>query len=399
MDKYLALCKKNRNYKILVIVLIISQFGSWFSQAGIFTLLTKINAPVWAISLSAAMSFIPSIILSPFSGSIIEVTKKINLLKICLFIEMVCIFLLLFINSMSNFWFLQILIFIRMGSAMMYFQTEMSLLPKLLNKIDLKIANELHAILWSACYTLGMASAGMLIYLCGIKISFLIDFILFMIGNILIQKISFKEEILVKNQKVFLLIKEGLIYLFTKKEIFHRVMLHGLIGATSYDALITLLAKYNYKEVISASLAIGLMNSTRAIGLSVGPMLLTKFINKKGIFYLFIAQFLGISLWALLEFNFYLALIGLFFTGLFTTTLWSYTFSDIQLNCNPSFHGRIIAWIDTIFLGISTIVSFLIGKLFNLGLNLSTITFLIGIVMFIGAYYYKFIQTNYESKI
>lgn len=393
MSHYVKLCKINKEFRHLVLVLIISQLGSIFSQTAIFTLLVNINAPTWAISLSAAMGFIPPTIIAPFSGAFIEKYEKTKLLKLFLGIQLISVLSLLLINSLNDIYLLELLIFLRMGSSAMYFQTEKVLMPKIVAKNELIYANEFHSMIWSATYTIGMSLAGIFIYLFGIKISFIIDFLLFLTSIILINRLDIKEEIIKNSNKIFFMIKEGLTYLFSKKDLLKFVFLHGLIGATSYDALITLLAKNEYKGVISASLAIGFMGASKAFGIAIGPLFLSKFTNKNTIFYIFLAQFLSIVIWAICEFNFYLNLIGLFLTGFFTTTLWSYTFTKIQLICHKNFLGRIVAWIDTFYLSVATISSLLIGKLYEDNkFSLPLITFLLGSIFLFSAFFYKSIK-------
>ena len=120
--------------------------------------------------------------------------------------------------------------------------------------------------------------------------------------------------------------KDGFNYLLAHKKILHLILLHAAIGLTSFDALITLLADFKYKEFIAVPLAIGWMNATRALGLMIGPFVIYKIISKDNLHYFFILQGLAIILWSMLEYNFYLALIALFITGFFITTLWSYTY-------------------------------------------------------------------------
>lgn len=399
MKKYIQLLRKNRNIRLLSTVQLICQFGSWFSHTAIFTLLTQINAPVWAISLTAAMAFIPSVILAPFSGSIIEKFKIKNLLLCFLIFEACSVLMLLFVKSMDYFWLLEILVFTRMGTAAMYFQTEMTLLPRILDKEDLRTANELHSIIWSSCYTAGMGLAGAFIYFFGVRDSFLLDFCLYMVGIMLMLRLKIdEEESIEKGKKLFKMISEGLLYIKKNPLLIHLILIHGLIGATAYDALIALMAKYQYKEVLSASFVIGSMNMFRAIGLIIGPMILSKFTNEKTLFYLFLGQFAGIFIWAFLQFNFYIGILGMVCAGFFTSTIWSFTFTQIQTNCERTFQSRVIAWIDVIYLGISAGVSLAIGKLFDAGFSTKMITIFMSLIFLFGAFYCKKIYKKYLSN-
>lgn len=396
MIKYLALLRYNRNLRILTSIQMICYFGMWFSHTGIFTLLIDLKAPVWALTLAAAMAFIPNVFLAPINGIIIDKFNPKPMMIFLMFIETVSVLMLIFIDDLSLLWFLFVLIFIRMGVGVTYFQTEMSLLPNLLSKKNLKLANEIHSIIWAASYTAGMGIAGVFIHCFGVKEAFLFDFALYIFGMFLLTKLNIPNIVKTKTQKAFLMMKEGLKYIKNNPLIVHLILLHSFVGITAYDNLIALMASYQYKEILSASLIIGFMNMTRALSLVVGPIMLSKFINTKTLFWLFIGEFLGIGLWAILQFNYYLGLIGLIAAGFCTSSLWSFTFTMLQNSCDKKFYGRVIAYKDMVYFIISAFVSLAIGAAYELGISLMAITFSMGSVFLIGAFYYKFVYEKYK---
>lgn len=396
MIKYLALLRYNRNLRILTSIQMICYFGMWFSHTGIFTLLIDLKAPVWALTLAATMAFIPNVFLAPINGIIIDKFNPKPMMIFLMFIETVSVLMLVFIDDLSLLWFLFVLIFIRMGVGVTYFQTEMSLLPNLLSKKNLKLANEIHSIIWAASYTAGMGIAGVFIHCFGVKEAFLFDFALYIFGMFLLTKLNIPNIVKTKTQKAFLMMKEGLKYIKNNPLIVHLILLHSFVGITAYDNLIALMASYQYKEILSASLIIGFMNMTRALSLVVGPIMLSKFINTKTLFWLFIGEFLGIGLWAILQFNYYLGLIGLIAAGFCTSSLWSFTFTMLQNSCDKKFYGRVIAYKDMVYFIISAFVSLAIGAAYELGISLMAITFSMGSVFLIGAFYYKFVYEKYK---
>lgn len=396
MIKYLALLRYNRNLRILTSIQMICYFGMWFSHTGIFTLLIDLKAPVWALTLAAAMAFIPNVFLAPINGIIIDKFNPKPMMIFLMFIETLSVLMLVFIDDLSLLWLLFVLIFVRMGVGVTYFQTEMSLLPNLLSKKNLKLANEIHSIIWAASYTAGMGIAGVFIHCFGVKEAFLFDFVLYIFGIFLLTKLNIPNIVKTKTQKAFLMMKEGLKYIKNNPLIVHLILLHSFVGITAYDNLIALMASYQYKEILSASLIIGFMNMTRALSLVVGPIMLSKFINTKTLFWLFIGEFLGIGLWAILQFNYYLGLIGLIAAGFCTSSLWSFTFTMLQNSCDKKFYGRVIAYKDMVYFIISAFVSLAIGAAYELGISLMAITFSMGSAFLIGAFYYKFVYEKYK---
>lgn len=396
MRRHIALLLLNKNIRILATIQLICYFGGWFSYTGIFTLLIELHAPIWAISFTAAMAFVPGVVLAPISGVIIDKFKPFSLFISFMLIECITVLLLILVDSMSWFWFMQLIVFIRMGLAGMYFQVEMSLLPKLLTRSHLKLANEIHSVIWAVSYTAGMGLAGIYIHNFGIYSSFVFDSILYAIGIALLFKLKLPQLYQSKKQKVMTMLKDGLAYIKNSPLMIHLIIIHSFVGITSYDTLIALMADYKYKEILSTSLIIGFMNMSRACSLILGPIILSKFTNTKTLFWLFIGQFLGIGIWSILQFDFYVGFIGLVCAGFCTSTLWSYSYTLIQNHCDKEYHGRVVAYVDMVFLGISALTSLAIGFLYKVGLSLSFITFLMGFAFFIGAFYYRYVIKKFS---
>jgi len=392
MNQYVELLRNNTTLRRLSIIQLISYFGAWFSHMGIYTLLIQLDAPVWALSAAAGFTFLPSMLLAPFSGAIID---KVDTKKFMLFltaIEIVTVFWLMFITSLDALWILLGLIFIRMGTGSIYFQTEMSLLPKLLNNDELKLANEIHSMIWSISYAFGMAVAGFYIHYFGTTSAFVADMVLYCISFYLllgldIPSIASKHALHVKA-----MIWSGFVYIRENPKIMHLIFLHASVGLTAYDALIALLADHQYKQFLSIALVMGFINASRALSQVLGQFLLSRYITKETLFYIFIVQGIGIILWGVLQYDFYLSFIGIFVCGLFTTSLWSYTYTLLQYETDEAFYGRVIAYNDMVFMGMCTLVSFAIGILFEWGLSLSLITGGLGFFFIVFGFYWKWVQ-------
>ncbi|WP_041955953.1 MFS transporter [Sulfurospirillum arsenophilum] len=392
MNHYIELLRTNVTLLRLSIIQLICYFGAWFSHMAIYTLLINLDAPIWALSAAAAFTFLPSMLLAPFSGAIID---KVNTKKFMLFltaIEIVTVFWLMFITSLDALWMLLGLIFIRMGTGSIYFQTEMSLLPKILSDKELKIANEIHSIIWSTSYALGMAASGFYIHYFGTTSAFIADMILYGVGFYLLLGLDIPSLVSKNTLHVRALIWSGFIYIKENPKIMHLIFLHASIGFTAYDALIALLADHEYKHLLSIALVMGFINASRAFSQVLGQFVLSRYINQNSLFYLFIAQGVSIILWGILQYDFYLSFVGIFLCGLFTTTLWSYTYTLLQYETDAEFYGRVIAYNDMVFMGVCTLVSFAIGALFEWGMPLWMITCMLGFAFIVIGFYWKWIQ-------
>ena len=395
MKQYIDLLKREDTLRRLTFIQLISYFGAWFSNVAIYTLLIEMHVSAGVIAFVAALYFIPGVIQAPLSGTLIDRLNPKKLMLFLLFIEIVSTFSLLLINTNASLWMLYVLIFIRMGAASFYFTAEMSLLPKMLNHNVLRQANEIHSIIWSFSYTIGMAISGFVVYLLGVKIAFILDGSLFLIGGFLLMGTPLHVKVAKQSESIILMMKKTFTYLKENRHIVHFMLVHSLVGLTSYDALVALIVDKYYSSIIATALALGLIHSSRAIGLVIGPIFLGKWINDKRLFYVFIFQGIALLVWAAAMQYFYLSLVASVLVGFFTTTLWSYSYTLIQHKTDKNYYGRIVAYNDMIFLLVAALTALLTGELVKIGLSLEWIVIYLSGAFFLSSLYYLWIYKKY----
>lgn len=385
---YRELFRTHKVVRQLSTVQFIAYFGAWFSNVAIYSMLIDFGASPFLIATVAAMHLIPGIVLSPFSGSIVDRIPVKKLMTILLSVELIMTLGFLLINSLDDVGLLLLLLFIRMGSASMFFTTEMTLLPKLLSGESLVKANEIHSIIWSFTFTFGMAMGGIIVSIFGVKISFLIDGLFFLSALIILSQIHFHVEVEKVHKSIINSIKDGVAYLKRNKHLFHYMILHATVGLTAFDTLVTLLADFQYKFVIAIPLAIGITNSVRAFALMIGPLLISNWISKERMLYVFIAQGLSIIIWAFVQNDFYIGLVGMFLTGIATTTIWSYTYAILQDEVEEQYLGRVLAYNEMVFMVGNVTTTFFIGIMASF-VSLQWISIFLGLAFLVVAYYYK----------
>lgn len=398
MNEYIKLLQSQPTLRRLSTVQLIAYFGAWFSNVAIYTLLLKMNVSAEVIAFTAMLHFLSGIIQAPFSGSIIDSVKPKKLLLSLLAFEIFTTLFLVFVNSISDLWLLYMLVFLKMSAASFYFTTEMSLLPKILDGKKLQKANEIHSIIWSFSYTLGMALSGFVVYLFGVKVAFILDALMFIVAFYILYKTKIDIEIIKTKESFAHMMRDTFRYFKRTPHALHLMLLHAFVGFTAFDALVALMVDEYYASIIATSLALGMMHTSRAIGLVFGPIFLSKWVNNKTFFYFFLFQALAIWLWAYLMKDFYMSLVASVFVGLFTTTLWSYTYTLLQQNIDSKYYGRIVAYNDMLFLLSAAFTSYMIGFLATKGFSLEFITSLIGVMFIVGALYFKWVIKSQNIK-
>ena len=398
MNEYIKLLNSHTILKRLSIIQLIAYFGAWFSNVAIYTLLLKMNVSVEVVAFVAMLHFLAGVVQAPFSGTIIDSMKPKKLMLILLSIEIVATFLLLLINDTGDLNLLYILIFFKMAAASFYFTTEMSLLPKILDADKLQKANELHSIIWSLSYTLGMALSGFVVYMLGVKVAFILDGFMFVISFILLYRLTIDVNPIKSDENVLQMMRDTFSYLRKTPHAFHLMLVHAFVGFTAFDALVALMVDTYYASIIATSLALGLLHSSRAVGLVIGPIIIGNWISKKRIIYIFIFQALAVWIWAFVMHNFYLSLLASVLVGFFTTTLWSYTYTLLQKNIEEKYYGRIVAYNDMLFLSTAAFTSFFIGYLHVNNFSLKEVTFVLGGAFIVGAIYFTWVIKTQSIK-
>ena len=382
----------------LTLIQFISYFGTWFSQVAIASMMIEYGASPLAIAYIFMMIMLPAIVLAPISGWIIDRISFKKLMGILLLVEISMTLLFTTVNSLNDINLLMLFIFIRSTASSILFSAEMALFPKILQGEMLKKTNEIHSIVWSVCFALGMAIGGIVTYYFGYDTTFLIDVTLYCIAFMLLLRLQLILEPIKHTESAVNMMKSGFIYLKNHKKLIHLILLHATLGLTSFDTLLTLLADLHYKYVLAVPLAIGWINATRALAMTIGPLLLSKYINDKNLHYFFALQGIAIIGWSFIQHSYAMSIVAMLGMGLLTTSLWSYTYYMLQQEIEMKFLGRVIAYNDMIFMIFNTIVTLFVGYTAKMGLPLQTITFIMGLGFIFTAFYYQWFKKYYLDK-
>lgn len=299
MKRYWTLLRSEPLLRRLSSIQLIAYFGAWFSNVAIYTLLIQLGADAVTIAFVAALHFLPGVLQAPLSGVVIDRIHPKKLMILLTLIEIVATLSLISVDNAGMLWLLYLLVFVRMGAASFHFTVEMSLLPRILKGKSLQAANEIHSIIWSLSYTLGMALSGIVVYWIGITAAFLLDAALFGVVLFLAAGIHLKEAFSVGPKERFVaMMGDALRYIAKNRTVLHLMLLHAVIGFTAFDALVALAAKNYYADIVAVSLGIGLLNAARAFGLVIGPLALGHWVNNQRLGWLLLAEAAAISLWS-----------------------------------------------------------------------------------------------------
>lgn len=268
---------------------LISQFGDRITQMALIGLVYEMGGQkTSAVELAKVLSFtiIPVFIISPIAGVFVDRWDRRKTLFVC---DIVRGLLVLTIPLIFMYWKtmipIYIVVFIMFCFSRFYVPAKMSIIPEIVDKEHLLMANSMITITGMIAFAFGCALGGFLVEWFGSRGGFLIDAVTFFASASLIVsmtkhlyvKINGKKiiekgkEILEIERSFWHEMKEGVVYLFHKKEIRFVVnmffMLLAAAGAVYVVSIVFIQQTFN-----SITRHLGALAATMGVGLVFGAL-------------------------------------------------------------------------------------------------------------------------------
>jgi MFS transporter, DHA3 family, macrolide efflux protein len=281
---------KNRNFFLLWLGQIISQLGDRLGQMALIAFV-YLRAPGSTLQIAKILSFtiIPVFIIGPLAGAYVDRWDRRRTMYVCDFLRSLLVLAIpLFLFYSKSLGPVYLIIFITFSIGRFFVPAKLSIIPDLVDKQDLLIANSLVNTTGMIAAILGFGASGVLIEWLGAKSGFYLDSLSFLISGTLVFLISkkfiaamnFKEvgkEIIeVIRKSVFQEIKDGVFYVIRKKDIRFTA---GIIFAlwSALGAVYVVVIVFVQKTLHSATKDLGLLVMFLGIGLFMGSLVYGKF--------------------------------------------------------------------------------------------------------------------------
>lgn len=374
---------------------LISQFGDKLTQIALIGLVTSLfqkPSPL-VLAIIISMTIIPAVIFSAITGVYVDRWSKRKTMYICDLLRGICIFLIpVFFFKSQFFLFICALIFLSSSVGRFFIPAKMALIPHIIKKEDIFLANSLISVTATAAALFGIGLGGIIVDKFGEKIVFNIDAITFFLSALSIFLISVKEKAVflpkdflnlgkevVANVRTSIIkeFKEGLKYLFNSQEtkfaLRITLFLYSYIGALS-TVYITYIQ--NILDPFSKNVkAVGFTAITMTMGIFIGSLIYGriahKFSTKKTINYSITFASIYLIFFVIFIKNHPYLGYAVFLTlilGLIIAPLFIAVNSLIHRKSEVNLLGRIFAGLEVVsHLGFLTamFISSLLAKIFN----------------------------------
>ncbi|MDD5561576.1 MAG: MFS transporter [Candidatus Omnitrophica bacterium] len=281
---------RNRNFFLLWMGQIISQLGDRLGQMALIAFV-YLRAPGSSLQIAKILSFtiIPVFIIGPLAGVYVDRWDRRRTMFICDFLRSLLVLAIpLFLFYAKSLGPVYLIIFIAFSIGRFFVPAKLSIIPDLVDKKDLLIANSLVNTTGMIAAVLGFGISGVLVEWLGAKSGFYLDSLSFLISAACIFMISKKfmvemdlkkvgqEIIEVISKSVFQEIKEGVLYFIRKKDIRFTA---GIIFAlwSALGAVYVVIIVFVQNTLHSATKDLGLLVMFLGIGLFLGSLVYGRF--------------------------------------------------------------------------------------------------------------------------
>jgi DHA3 family macrolide efflux protein-like MFS transporter len=281
---------RNRNFFFLWLGQVISQFGERLSQMALIGLV-YMRSPGSTIQLAKILSFtiLPVFLIGPVAGVYVDRWDRRRTMFICDFLRCLLVLLIpLFLFLQKPLSSIYILIFIIFSVGRFFIPAKLSIVPDLVTKENLLIANSLVNTTAMIAAIFGFGIGGLIVEGLGVKGGFCLNALSFFISGILIFSITqrkavhlrireFSREIVeVIRKSVIQEIKEGIIYFIKQRDVrFTGAIMFFLGGALG--AVYVVIIVFVQQTLQSATKDLGLLIMFLGLGLFLGSLIYGRF--------------------------------------------------------------------------------------------------------------------------
>lgn len=287
---------KKRNFFLLWFGQVVSQFGDRLTQMALIGLVYK-SQPGSSVGLAKMMSLaiIPVFLLSPIAGVYVDRWNKRKTMYISDLLRAIFIFFIPIMFLKSNSLIpVYILIFLSFCSGRFFIPAKMAIVPSLVNKEQIFLANSLISITAMIAAMLGFGIGGVIVEKLGITVAFFIDALTFLLSFLSIflmrveEKANFnpkdiielgkKAIISAKNSFIFE-IKEGYRYILNSKETLYAAKTLFVLFA-SIGSLYTVFIIFIQNTLSTVTSDLGWLAVAAGGGLFIGSVIYGRFGSK-----------------------------------------------------------------------------------------------------------------------
>jgi len=358
-----------RNFRLFFYGQSISLIGTWIQRITVPWLVYRLTGSVFLLGLVGFAGQIPTFLMSPFAGVLIDRWNRHKILVITQILALIqaVVLALLFYEKSISVWHIAILsVFLGIINAFDMPARQSFVVDMIEKKEDLGNAIALNSSMVNSARLIGPSIAGVLISLTGEGMCFVINAVsyIFVICFLLMMKIN-PRKIAIQNTNAYQKFIEGFSYTFGFIPIRYIILLLALVSLMGmpYTVLMPVFAK---SILHGGSHTFGFLMGATGIGALMGAVYMASRKNAAGLekFIPWFAVIFGLGLILFsLSTNFILSLFLLLITGFGMLMQMTSSNTILQTIVDDDKRGRVMSFYTMAFMGTAPFGSLLAGAL------------------------------------
>ena len=358
---YVELLRKNQNFRNLWAGQVISLLGDWFDLIASASLISYLTRSGLAVGSLFVIRMLAPFLISPLAGVLADRLNRKKLLIVADILRGVIVLGFLLVRSPEQVWLLYVITAIQLAFSGIFFPARNAIIPDIVSRAELGVANAISTTTWSVMLSLGAAIGGIVAGEWGNYPAFVVDSISFFCSAFFIARIQYTHQpaILEEADKgsrrqlsaAFRQYVDGLSYLKEHKDIFF-IALHksaiSLIVSGAFQVLQVTLAERLFVIGENGGTSLGLIYAVAGVGTGVGPILARVFTRdndrrlRLALTISYVIGVIGLAITAPLA-SFALVLLGTFIRSLGGGVNWTFS-SQLLLEWVPDkVRGRVFS--------------------------------------------------------
>jgi MFS family permease len=282
---YLALLRKNTDFRYLWYGQIVSLLGDWFNLIASASLISKLTGSGLAIGGLFVVRMLAPFLISPLAGVIAD---RFNRKRVLILTDLSRAFVVLgflLVRQAEDVWLLYLLTATQLAISGVFFPTRNAILPDIVDRPELGAANALSSATWSVMLALGAALGGLVAGGWGIQPAFVIDALTFLLSAMFLARIRYSHAStrvsgdmhprIVLGQYL-----DGLRYLKDHPDILfistHKAAF-ALAATGAFQVVQVRLAEDIFVIGEGGGISLGLLYAVAGIGTGIGPIIARRF--------------------------------------------------------------------------------------------------------------------------
>ena len=192
-SSYLRLLGGNRNFRSLWSAQVVSEIGDWFYTLAIYNLLLQLTGRAGSVALALMLQVLPQTLIGPTAGVVNDRLRRKHVMIAADIGRMAIVFCMLLVRSRGMVWLVYTLLVAETLLAAFFEPARSSVIPNIVAREDVVLANTLSSATWSVNLMLGSTAGGVVAALMGRDAVFVLNALSFLASALLIMGMRFAE--------------------------------------------------------------------------------------------------------------------------------------------------------------------------------------------------------------